>query len=120
METSTEFTKKVVISLPANLNDIYKNIVLLVCLTIFDIGNTIGYEDLQKYLDEQYPDLKVDVYKHFIPRIKDLILDTFLSIKDDLKACRRKSSFEFFGYDFLIDEDFRVSNLHTKILYRYG
>lgn len=86
---------------------------MLINLTFCYIGNTIGYEDLQKYLDEQYPDLGVDVYKHFIPRIKDLILDTFLSIKNDLKACKRKSSFEFFGYDFLIDEDFRVSDLHS-------
>lgn len=71
-------------------------------------GNTIGYEDLQKYLDEEYPEKEIEIYKHFIPRIKDLILDTFFSIKDDLKSCKRKSSFEFFGYDFLIDEDFRV------------
>lgn len=71
-------------------------------------GNTIGYETLQEFLDETYPDLGVDVYKHFIPRIKDIILDTIFSIQADLKACKRKNSFEFFGYDFLIDEDFRV------------
>ena len=73
-------------------------------------GNTIGYEDLQKFLDEEYPDKNISIEEHFLPRIKDLILDTFFSIKDDLKSCRRKSSFEFFGYDFLIDEDFRVSH----------
>lgn len=77
---------------------------------LHETGNTIGYEDLQKFLDEEYPDRHIDIYKHFIPRIKDLILDTFFSIKDDLNKFKRKSSFEFFGYDFLIDEDFRVSD----------
>jgi len=76
---------------------------------LHEVGNTIGYEDLQKFLDEEYPDQHINIYKHFIPRIKDLILDSYFSIKDDLKSCKRKSSFEFFGYDFLIDEDFRVS-----------
>lgn len=51
-----------------------------------EVGNTIGYEDLQKFLDETYPDCNVSVEQHFIPRIKDLILDTFFCIKDDLKS----------------------------------
>ena len=83
-------------------------------------GNTIGYEDLQKFLDEEYPDKNISIEEHFLPRIKDLILDTFFSIKDDLKSCRRKSSFEFFGYDFLIDEDFRVSYFVSNHNSRYG
>lgn len=74
-----------------------------------EVGNTIGYEELQKYLDEEHKEEGINVHTHFIPRIKDLILDSFFSIKEDLKSCKRKSSFEFFGYDFLIDEDFRVS-----------
>lgn len=73
-----------------------------------EVGNTIGYEDLQKYFDEAFPDKNINMYTHFIPRIKDLILDTFFSIQDDLKQCKRNRSFEFLGYDFLIDEDFRV------------
>jgi hypothetical protein len=83
---------------------------------IHEEGNTIGYEDLQAYLDEDYPDLKVDVVKHFIPRIKDIILDSIFAIKDDLKSSKRKSSFEFFGYDFLVDEDFRVSYICSIII----
>ncbi|CAI2376878.1 unnamed protein product [Moneuplotes crassus] len=75
---------------------------------VHEEGNTIGYEALQEYLDETFPDLGISVEKHFIPRIKDLILDTFFSIQSDLRICKRNRSFEFFGYDFLIDEDFRV------------
>lgn len=75
---------------------------------VHEEGNTIGYEALQEYLDITFEGQGISVEKHFLPRIKDLILDTFLSIKDDLKSCKRKNSFEFFGYDFLIDEDFRI------------
>ena len=42
-------------------------------------------------------------------RIKDMIIDTILSVKGpQLNPNKRKHCFELFGYDFLIDEDFRV------------
>ena len=40
--------------------------------------------------------------------MKDIVIDTILSIKDNLNPTKRKNSFELLGYDFLIDEDFRV------------
>jgi Tubulin-tyrosine ligase family len=44
-----------------------------------------------------------------MPRIKDLIIDTILSVKGaQLNPSKRKHCFELFGYDFLIDEDFRI------------
>lgn len=45
---------------------------------------------------------------YLVPRIKDLIIDTLLSVKTQLNPNRRKNIFEFLGYDFMIDEDFRV------------
>lgn len=45
---------------------------------------------------------------NLIPRMKDLVIDTLLSVKTQLNPNRRKNVFEFLGYDFLIDEDFRV------------
>jgi len=41
-------------------------------------------------------------------RIKDLALDVYLSCRKTINPHNRKNSFEFFGFDFLIDEDFRV------------
>jgi len=43
-----------------------------------------------------------------MPRIKDIIIDTILSVKSQLNPSKRKNCFELYGYDFLIDEDFRV------------
>jgi hypothetical protein len=40
--------------------------------------------------------------------MKDLIIDSFMATKHQLNPNRRKNCFELFGYDFLIDEDFRI------------
>lgn len=37
-----------------------------------------------------------------------MVIDTFLSVKTALNPKNRKYCFEIFGYDFFIDEDFRV------------
>ena len=71
-------------------------------------GNTLSLDALQKYLDETFPSLGVSVEKHLMPRMKDFIIDTFLSVKKSLNSKKRKNCFELFGYDFLIDEDFRT------------
>jgi hypothetical protein len=36
------------------------------------------------------------------------MIDTYLSVRRTINPQNRKNSFEFLGYDFLIDEDFRV------------
>ena len=46
------------------------------------------------------------VEETFIPRIKDLMIDTYLATRDQLNPNGRKNVFELFGYDFMIDEDF--------------
>ena len=43
-----------------------------------------------------------------MPRIKDIIIDTFLSVRTKLNPNKRKNVFELFGFDFLLDEDFRI------------
>jgi hypothetical protein len=71
-------------------------------------GNTVSYDVLQDYLDQMFPELQLSVREHFVPRMKDLIIDSILSVKTQLNPNKRKNVFEIFGYDFLIDEDFRV------------
>jgi len=63
---------------------------------------------LQQYFDQHFGQYNLDVYQHFMLRIKDLIIDTILATKGGLNPSKRKHCFELFGYDFLIDEDFRI------------
>ena len=66
------------------------------------------YEDLQQYLDENFGQYKLNVEELLLPRIKDIIIDTFLCVKKKMNASHRSNVFELFGFDFLLDEDFRV------------
>lgn len=40
--------------------------------------------------------------------MKDIVIDTFLAVKDQVNPSHRQNHFELFGFDFMIDEDFRV------------
>jgi hypothetical protein len=71
-------------------------------------GNTLSYGEFQSYLDETFPTLNLDVQRDFVSRMKDLTLDCFLSAKNTMNPSKRRNCFEFFGFDFMIDEDFRI------------
>lgn len=43
-----------------------------------------------------------------LPRMKDLMIDTFLSVRTELNPHKRENVFELFGFDFLLDEDYRI------------
>ena len=43
-----------------------------------------------------------------MPRIKDIIIDSFLSVRTKMNPNKRKNVYELFGFDFLLDEDFRL------------
>jgi hypothetical protein len=71
-------------------------------------GNTIGFEVLQEYLQSKHPSLEVELTQHFLQRMKDLIIDTYLCSRSKMNPNKRRNVFELFGYDFLIDEDLRT------------
>ena len=75
---------------------------------VHEKGNTLSFQDFQEYLDSEVPSYKLDFWKHVLPRIKDLMIDSYLSAKKTMHRGKRNRVFEFFGFDFLIDEDFRV------------
>ena len=43
-----------------------------------------------------------------MPIMHDLIIDSFLAARQNLNKKQRKNCFELLGYDFMIDEDFRI------------
>lgn len=40
--------------------------------------------------------------------MKDLVIDSLLSVRNKMNPNQRKQVFELFGFDFLIDEDLRI------------
>ena len=45
---------------------------------------------------------------HIEPRVQDLIIDSIMAVRADLNASNRNDFFELFGFDFLVDEDWRT------------
>jgi len=75
---------------------------------IYEEGNTIEFAMFKEYLKKKYPDYNIDFDIDILSRIKDLMIDSYLSVKEGLNPNKRKNCFELLGFDFLIDEDFRV------------
>ena len=75
---------------------------------VYEEGNTLSLEDFENYLKSTFPEYNLMFNTHFLPRIKDLMIDTYLSCKKSIHKDKKKHMFELLGFDFLIDEDFRV------------
>ena len=71
-------------------------------------GNTLSFQSFQEYLDQEFPKFHINFWTHLLPRMKDLMIDSYISAKKIMHKGKRNKVFELFGYDFLIDEDFRV------------
>ena len=79
-------------------------------------GNTLSFREFQEYLSsdefkKEVPELakyNISLDDHLIPRMQDIVIDTFCAVKTQVNPSHRKNHFELFGYDFMIDEDFRV------------
>ena len=71
-------------------------------------GNTLSFADFQKYLDDNYSQYQLNFEEVFMPRIKDIIIDSFLCARNKMNPNGRKNVFELFGFDFLLDEDLRI------------
>ena len=71
-------------------------------------GNTLSFQSFQEYLDQEFPQHRINFWTHLLPRMKDLMIDSYISAKKIMHKGKRNKIFELFGFDFLIDEDFRV------------
>jgi hypothetical protein len=70
-------------------------------------GNEVSFSAFQEMLDKEYASkhsIRTDIYQ----KIKYLVKIFSLAGKDKLNANERKFSFEIFGCDFLIDNNFDV------------
>lgn len=68
----------------------------------------MSFQDFTKVINAQQPDLDFDLIRDIFPQIQKLIADTFKAAFHKIDPARLQNTFELFGYDFMLDEDFRL------------
>jgi len=74
----------------------------------FEDANQMDFAQFQAHLDQFYANDKIDFRKHLLPQMKELCKNSYLSAEKSLNINNRKQCFELFGYDFMIDQDYKV------------
>ena len=80
----------------------------------FESGNKLSFLEFQRYLgtsEELKPQYrgKVNFEKQLLPQIRHLVTESFRAVAyNKIDPSRKQFSFEIFGFDFMIDEDFTV------------
>ena len=76
----------------------------------FETGNKLSFGEYQAYLSKYHPNLKIDFRSHIFSQIKQIMTDTFRATHKIIAPTRsmQHHTFEIFGFDFMLDEDFKV------------
>ena len=72
----------------------------------FEIGNEISYNDFKNYLIKE--DIPLQKFDDMINQMKFLIKLSFKSVSHKLIKTSPVLCFEIFGYDFILDKDFKL------------
>ena len=71
----------------------------------YESGNKLSYIEFQKYLDSVKID--VDFVKDLVPKMKDMARQSMRAVSRKIDPHRKAFTFEIYGYDFMIDEDWQ-------------
>lgn len=74
----------------------------------YEFGNKVSFQEYQLYLNESVPHLNIDFQKHIFSQIKRIMQDTIRACYNVLDPNKRTHSFEILGYDFMLDDEFKV------------
>jgi len=69
-----------------------------------EAGNQLSFKDFEEYMKEH--NMEGDFKGKILPRMKELVKLSMLSVGKQLNQNDRKHCFEIFGYDFMIDAEF--------------
>ena len=73
-----------------------------------EFGNKVSFQEYQIYLNTQHPQLNIDFRRHIFSQIKRVMAETIRATRRTLDPHRRQHTFEILGYDFMLDENFKV------------
>ena len=74
----------------------------------FEPGNKISYPEFQVYLNQEHPTTKKNFDRDINSQIRNIVSDTFKATYTIIDPNRKLHSFELLGYDFMVDENFKV------------
>ena len=74
----------------------------------FEEGNQISFNRFQEYLEKKYSYRNINVRKNLYTQMKELVEISMQSVRKKINPNDRHYCFEIFGYDFIIDSDFKV------------
>ena len=72
----------------------------------YETGNEISYQDFKDFLNSK--NISSKIFDNIITQMKDLVEISFKSVSNKLIKTENVLCFEIFGYDFIIDNDFKV------------
>ncbi len=70
--------------------------------------NQLSFDKFQEYLAKTFPDKPINVRKDLVIQMKNLVTMSMLAVRRKLNPENRAYCMEIFGYDFIIDEEFKV------------
>ncbi|CAD8205623.1 unnamed protein product [Paramecium pentaurelia] len=74
----------------------------------FEFGNKISFLEYQRYLDTYHSQSKFNFFIDIYPKMKNIALDLMKASYGKIDPERRSNSFELFGLDFMIDDNFKL------------
>lgn len=74
----------------------------------FESANKLSINDFQRYLDQNHSSKSIDFMRDLFPIMERLVADSFRAVAKKIDPHRLQNQFEVFGYDFMIDENFKV------------
>jgi hypothetical protein len=74
----------------------------------FESANKLSLDDFQRYLNEHHPKDRISVKDHIVPQMQSLMADVLKSVVDRLNPRKLDHCFEVYGFDFMVDTNYRV------------
>ncbi|EGR30082.1 tubulin-tyrosine ligase family protein, putative [Ichthyophthirius multifiliis] len=74
----------------------------------YELGNKLSYNEFQIYIDSNYPEQKFNFHQQVYQKMKQQALDCVKATFLKIDPLRREMSFEIFGLDYMISDDFKT------------